>query len=73
METIDALIKAIHEFQGAVLLVSHDTYFLSKVCLRVSTNIISLHCSQVGAIHTRYINSAMSDVSLGLRFFPHLA
>jgi ATPase subunit of ABC transporter with duplicated ATPase domains len=71
METIDALIKAIHEFQGAVLLVSHDTYFLSKVCLRVIINIISHRCSQVGAIHTRYLNSAMSGMTLGWRF-PHL-
>eukprot|EP00047_Mylnosiga_fluctuans_P013242 m.30321 g.30321 ORF g.30321 m.30321 type:complete len:79 (+) comp4766_c0_seq1:1979-2215(+) len=29
METIDVLIEAIKEFKGAVLLVSHDQYFLA--------------------------------------------
>jgi len=31
METIDALIEAIKKFNGAVLMVSHDQYFLSQV------------------------------------------
>eukprot|EP00931_Biecheleriopsis_adriatica_P072817 TRINITY_DN47214_c0_g1_i1.p1 TRINITY_DN47214_c0_g1~~TRINITY_DN47214_c0_g1_i1.p1 ORF type:complete len:1270 (+),score=311.68 TRINITY_DN47214_c0_g1_i1:36-3845(+) len=31
METIDALIEAIKEFDGAVVMVSHDQYFLSQV------------------------------------------
>ena len=30
METIDVLVAAIKEFKGAVVLVSHDQYFLSK-------------------------------------------
>jgi len=32
MDTIDELIKAVITFKGAVLLVSHDQYFLSKTC-----------------------------------------
>jgi len=31
METIDALIEAIQSFEGSVVMVSHDQYFLSKV------------------------------------------
>lgn len=31
METIDALIEAVENFEGAVVFVSHDQYFLSKV------------------------------------------
>lgn len=31
METIDALIEAVQGFEGAVVMVSHDQYFLSKV------------------------------------------
>merc|ERR1712032_1236188 len=31
METIDALIEAIKNFSGAVVMVSHDVYFLSQV------------------------------------------
>eukprot|EP00747_Dinoflagellata_sp_TGD_P067340 gnl/TRDRNA2_/TRDRNA2_155227_c0_seq1.p1 gnl/TRDRNA2_/TRDRNA2_155227_c0~~gnl/TRDRNA2_/TRDRNA2_155227_c0_seq1.p1 ORF type:complete len:175 (+),score=28.52 gnl/TRDRNA2_/TRDRNA2_155227_c0_seq1:29-526(+) len=31
METIDVLIEAINGFDGAVVMVSHDQYFLSKV------------------------------------------
>lgn len=31
METIDSLIEAIENFAGAVIFVSHDQYFLSKI------------------------------------------
>ena len=31
LETIEALIHALNEFKGAVLIVSHDQYFLSKI------------------------------------------
>ena len=31
METTDVLIEALREFKGAVMMVSHDQYFLSEV------------------------------------------
>jgi ATP-binding cassette subfamily F protein 3 len=30
MDTIDVLIRAVQEFKGAVLIISHDQYFLSN-------------------------------------------
>merc|ERR1712217_273969 len=35
METIDSLIEAIENFAGAVIFVSHDQYFLSKVAIEL--------------------------------------
>merc|ERR1711957_788760 len=32
METVDALIDAIKEFKGGLLVVSHDQHLISKVC-----------------------------------------
>ncbi len=32
MDTIDALIRAINEWEGGLLVVSHDEYFISTVC-----------------------------------------
>ena len=32
METTDALIKAIQDFKGAVLVVSHDEHLLTSAC-----------------------------------------
>jgi ATP-binding cassette subfamily F protein 3 len=31
METIDVLIEAIHAYEGAVVIVSHDQFFLQSV------------------------------------------
>ena len=32
MESIDALVAAISDFKGGVMVVSHDQYFITKVC-----------------------------------------
>lgn len=32
METIDALIRALNAWSGALLVVSHDEHFISSVC-----------------------------------------
>lgn len=36
-ETIDALLVALAKFQGAVLLVSHDQYFVSRAAEEIWT------------------------------------
>jgi ATP-binding cassette, subfamily F, member 3 len=32
MEAVDALVEAVQDFKGGVMIVSHDQYFVSKVC-----------------------------------------
>ena len=32
MEAVDALVEAIQDFKGGVIIVSHDEYFVSKTC-----------------------------------------
>lgn len=32
MEAVDALVEAIQDFQGGIMVVSHDAYFVSKTC-----------------------------------------
>jgi len=32
MEAVDALVEAIQDFKGGILIVSHDEYFVSKTC-----------------------------------------
>ena len=32
MEAVDALIEAIQDFKGGIMVVSHDEYFVSKIC-----------------------------------------
>jgi ATP-binding cassette subfamily F protein 3 len=32
MEAVDALIEALQDFQGGIMVVSHDQYFVSRVC-----------------------------------------
>ena len=40
MESTEALMKAVYEFSGSVLMVSHDEYFLNKIANKL---IISSH------------------------------
>eukprot|EP00127_Corallochytrium_limacisporum_P007188 Clim_evm61s243 gene=Clim_evmTU61s243 len=35
MDSIDALIKALNEFKGGVVAVSHDSYFIDQVCEKI--------------------------------------
>lgn len=32
MEAVDALVEAVQDFKGGILVVSHDQYFVSKTC-----------------------------------------
>ena len=32
MESIDALVEAVSEFQGGIIAVSHDQHFISQTC-----------------------------------------
>ena len=32
MEAVDALVEAIQDFKGGIMVVSHDEYFVSKTC-----------------------------------------
>jgi ATP-binding cassette, subfamily F, member 3 len=32
MDAVDALVEAIQDFKGGVMIVSHDQYFVSKCC-----------------------------------------
>jgi ATP-binding cassette, subfamily F, member 3 len=32
MEAVDALVEAIQDFKGGIMVVSHDQYFVSKTC-----------------------------------------
>lgn len=32
MDAVDALVEAIKDFKGGILVVSHDEYFVSKTC-----------------------------------------
>lgn len=37
VETIEALAKALNAFKGGVVVVSHDQFFISKVCKELWT------------------------------------
>ena len=37
IETIEALANALNRFQGGVIVVSHDQFFISKVCKELWT------------------------------------
>lgn len=32
MEAVDALVAAVQDFKGGIMVVSHDQYFVSKTC-----------------------------------------
>jgi ATPase subunit of ABC transporter with duplicated ATPase domains len=35
MQTIDGLVEGLRHFQGGILIVSHDQYFITKVCKEI--------------------------------------
>lgn len=61
METIDTLVEALHSFKGGLIVISHDQYFLSKVCINDNNEQTFWAINSTGNISVLYdLNDAKS-------------
>ena len=52
MESIDALVEAVKDFRGGLIVVSHDQHFITNTCGEVRRGVSSLRCYQMAIAQT---------------------